>query len=193
MRMMTRVAAVAFATTAVAGGLMAAVPAQAAAPAGTTIGAVAAAPKAAAPKTVAPKAATKTLSRIVKGKLQIDRRCMTGRALCVNKTTRKVTLLFNGKPLKTADARFGCRSTATRMGVFKVYRKSRYHVSRQYNSPMPWAMFFSGGQAVHYSSDFAARGYSGCSHGCVNVRSKSAIAYIYGRTPKGTKVVVYRS
>lgn len=194
--MMTRFAGVAFATVTVTGGLMAAVPAQAAAPAGTTVSAVApaAAPKAAAPKAaVAAKAQPKALSRIVKGKLQIDRRCMTGRALCVNKTTRKVTLLFNGKALKTADARFGCRSTATRMGVFKVYRKSRYHVSRQYNSPMPWAMFFSGGQAVHYSSDFAARGYSGCSHGCVNVRSKSAIAYIYGRTPVGTKVIVYRS
>jgi lipoprotein-anchoring transpeptidase ErfK/SrfK len=131
--------------------------------------------------------------RIVPGKLRIDRRCMTGRALCVNKTTRKVHLMLNGKVLRSADARFGCSGTATRNGQFKVYRKSRYHVSRQYNSPMPWAMFFSGGQAVHYSSDFAARGYNGCSHGCVNVRSKSAIDYIYRRTPVGTKVIVYRS
>ena len=196
MRIMTRLACAAFATVAVSAGLMAAVPAQAAAPAGTTVAAAAGVPQAAGVAAVAPQGLTgaaATPSRIMKGKLRIDRRCATGRALCVNKTTRKVTLMLNGRPLKTADARFGCRSTPTRMGVFKVYRKSRYHVSRQYNSPMPWAMFFSGGQAVHYSSDFAARGYSGCSHGCVNVRSKSAIAYIYGRTPKGTKVVVYRS
>ena len=32
---------------------------------------------------------------------------------------------------------------------------------------MPFAMFFSGGQAVHYSPDFAAVGYAGASHGCV--------------------------
>jgi lipoprotein-anchoring transpeptidase ErfK/SrfK len=184
-RTMTRLAAAAIATVAVSAGLMAAVPAQAAAPAGTTV-------SAAAPltRTVAVKALP---AQIVKGRLRIDRRCMTGRALCVNKTTRKVTLLLNGKALKTADARFGCNRTPTRMGQFKVYRKSRNHVSSLYHSPMPYAMFFSGGQAVHYSSDFAARGYNGCSHGCVNVRSKSAIAYVYARVPIGTKVIVYRS
>ena len=40
---------------------------------------------------------------------------------------------------------------------------------------MPYAMFFSGGQAVHYSPDFAARGYNGASHGCVNVRNLGGI------------------
>ena len=54
--------------------------------------------------------------------------------------------------------------------LFHVGWKSRDHVSKLYDSAMPFAMFFSGGQAVHYSSDFAARGYSGASHGCVNVR-----------------------
>ena len=29
---------------------------------------------------------------------------------------------------------------------------------------MPYAMFFSGGQAVHYLPAFAARGYNGASH-----------------------------
>jgi lipoprotein-anchoring transpeptidase ErfK/SrfK len=58
---------------------------------------------------------------------------------------------------------------------------------------MPYAMFFSRGQAVHYSADFAARGYNGCSHGCVNVRNKSAIAYMFGHVRIGTRVVVYRS
>jgi lipoprotein-anchoring transpeptidase ErfK/SrfK len=183
-RKLTRSAGVAIATVVVAGGLMAAVPAQAAAPAAT---------KAVHVKTAAKPAAAKKPSRIVKGKLRIDRRCMKGRVFCANKTTRKVTLMLNGKPLKTTSARFGCRSTPTREGVFKVYRKSRHHVSRQYRSPMPWAMFFSGGQAIHYSSDFAARGYNGCSHGCLNVRSKSAISYMYARAPIGTKVIVYRS
>jgi hypothetical protein len=35
-------------------------------------------------------------------------------------------------------------------------------------------MFFGGGQAVHYSPDFAARGYNGASHGCVTLRSSTA-------------------
>ena len=48
-------------------------------------------------------------------------------------------------------------------------------VSTLYKTPMPWAMTFSGGQAVHYSPDFAARGYNGASHGCVNVRNYDGI------------------
>ena len=58
---------------------------------------------------------------------------------------------------------------------------------------MPFAMFFSGGQAVHYSPDFAANGYNGASHGCVNVRDYGAIASLFDQVPLGTKVVVYRS
>ena len=184
MRILTRLAGAALASVAASAGLMAAVPAQAAAPAGTTVSAAA---------SVTQSVAQALPAQIVKGTLRIDVRCMTGRALCVNKTTRKITLLLNGKALMTADARFGCTSTPTREGQFKVYRKSLHHVSSLYHSPMPYAMFFSGGQAVHYSSDFAARGYNGCSHGCVNVRNKTAIAYMYARVPIGTKVVVYRS
>ena len=56
-----------------------------------------------------------------------------------------------------------------------------------------FTMFFSGGQAVHYSSDFAARGYSGASHGCVNVRDYDALASLFDQVAVGDKVVVYRS
>ena len=66
--------------------------------------------------------------------------------------------------------RFGASYTPTREGLFHVYLKDADHVSHLYGSAMPYSMFFSGGQAVHYSSDFAARGYAGASHGCVNVR-----------------------
>ena len=54
-------------------------------------------------------------------------------------------------------------------------------LSTIYHSPMPYAMFFSGGQAVHYSSDFARPGYNGCSHGCVNIRARSTIRYVFNR------------
>ena len=58
---------------------------------------------------------------------------------------------------------------------------------------MPYSMFFSRGQAVHYSSDFAARGYAGASHGCVNVRDYAGLASLFGQVSTGDKVVVYRS
>ena len=78
-------------------------------------------------------------------------------------------------------------------GEFSVYLKDVDHVSHLYGSSMPYAMFFSRGQAVHYSSDFAARGYAGASHGCVNVRDEAAVAWLYGQVQVGDAVVVYRS
>lgn len=125
---------------------------------------------------------------------RIPKRCRTnGRVLCIDKTRDKLFYVQNGKIIKTMDARFGCASTRTREGTFRVFRKRRYTVSSLYGSPMPYSMFFSGGQAVHYSSDFARRGYAGCSHGCVNIRAKKKLRYVFNRIRLGDKVVVYRS
>ncbi|HWD80838.1 MAG TPA: L,D-transpeptidase [Kribbella sp.] len=135
---------------------------------------------------------TAATTRATMAKYRLDSRCMTkGRVLCINKHTRKLVYLVNGKPIQVMDVRFGASKTPTRNGVFKVYRKSKNHVSTLYHSKMPYAMFFSGGQAVHYSSDFRARGYNGASHGCVNVRDKKKIAWMFARVHVGDKVVVY--
>ncbi|MEU2711048.1 L,D-transpeptidase family protein [Streptomyces sp. NPDC007205] len=120
-----------------------------------------------------------------------DPRCMTGRVLCIDKTTRTLRWLVDGRTLSTTAVRFGSQYTPTREGVFHVYWKARHWVSTLYHSPMPYAMFFSGGQAVHYSYDFAARGYAGGSHGCVNVRDETAIAQLFAQVRVGDKVVVH--
>ncbi|MEW1779195.1 L,D-transpeptidase family protein [Streptomyces sp. NPDC086777] len=119
-----------------------------------------------------------------------DARCLTGRVLCINKTSRTLRWMIDGRTVSTMSVRFGAQYTPTREGVFHVYWKSRHHVSTLYHSPMPYAMFFSGGQAVHYSYDFAARGYAGGSHGCVNVRDETAIAALFAQVRNGDKVVV---
>jgi hypothetical protein len=124
---------------------------------------------------------------------KLDPRCVTGRALCIDKSSRKLRWVVDGKVLLTTDVRFGSFRTPTRMGSFQVGWKSRSHHSKLYDSDMPYAMFFSGGQAVHYSSDFAARGYAGASHGCVNVRNLSKIKWLFGQVQLGDKVIVYRS
>ena len=127
-------------------------------------------------------------------RVNLPSRCETsGRVLCVDKTKRTLYYVTSGKVVKTIDARFGCSGMATREGTFKVFRKSRNHVSSLFGSPMPYAMFFSGGQAVHYSPDFARTGYNGCSHGCVNIRARSTIAWIFDQVRVGDRVVVYRS
>jgi hypothetical protein len=120
-----------------------------------------------------------------------DARCLTGRVLCISKTSRTLRWMIDGRTVTTVPVRFGSVGTPTREGVFSVYWKSRHHVSTLYDSPMPYAMFFSGGQAVHYSADFAAHGYAGASHGCVNVRDEAAIAGLFAQVRNGDKVVVH--
>ncbi|HXH79727.1 L,D-transpeptidase family protein [Nocardioides sp.] len=123
----------------------------------------------------------------------LDPRCMTGRAMCVDKSSRSLRWVVDGVVKLRFDVRFGSDELPTREGAFSVFRKSRDHVSSLYNTSMPFAMFFSGGQAVHYSPDFAATGYNGASHGCVNVRDYNAVRWLFGRVQLGDKVIVYRS
>ena len=125
----------------------------------------------------------------------LDPRCTTGRAICVDKTTSTLRWVVDGKVLQTMDARFGStlNNTPTREGLFHVYWKDADHVSNEFGSAMPYSMFFDGGQAVHYSSDFAAVGYAGASHGCVNIRDYDGLAWLYGQVREGDKVVVYWS
>ncbi|MFF9348193.1 L,D-transpeptidase family protein [Streptomyces sp. NPDC014734] len=120
-----------------------------------------------------------------------DKRCTTGRVLCISKNSRSLSWMIDGRVVSSMDVRFGSQYTPTREGTFSVYWKSRDHVSTIYHTAMPYAMFFSGGQAVHYSADFAARGYNGASHGCVNVRDKGKIASLFAQVRNGDKVVVY--
>lgn len=119
--------------------------------------------------------------------------CQTGRVLCIDKTSRTLRWVIDGDVRTTLDARFGSEMTPTREGTFSVYWKHRDHVSSLFDTPMPYAMFFDGGQAVHYSPDFAANGYNGASHGCVNIRDEGAIAAIFDQVRVGDNVFVYRS
>ncbi|WP_432149023.1 L,D-transpeptidase family protein [Streptomyces sp. bgisy029] len=120
-----------------------------------------------------------------------DERCLTGRVLCISKKSRTLAWMVDGRVVSAMDVRFGSEYTPTREGEFPVFWKSRDHVSTLYDTPMPYALFFSGGQAVHYSADFAADGYSGASHGCVNVRDKAKVAALFDQVRTGDKVVIY--
>ena len=125
-------------------------------------------------------------------KAGLDSRCLTGRAICISKRTNSLTWVVDGKPQLKMDVRFGAVGTPTREGSFSIQRKERTWTSTIYHSEMPYSMFFSGGQAVHYSSDFAARGYAGASHGCVNVRNLAGISSLFAQARTGDKVIVYR-
>ncbi|MFF9849982.1 L,D-transpeptidase family protein [Streptomyces litmocidini] len=120
-----------------------------------------------------------------------DPRCMTGRVLCISKESRTLAWMIDGKVVSSMDVRFGSENTPTREGLFKVEWKAKDWTSTIYHTPMPYAMFFSRGQAVHYSADFAARGYAGASHGCVNVRDRTKLSALFDQVKVGDKVVVH--
>ncbi|MFF3017075.1 peptidoglycan-binding protein [Streptomyces sp. NPDC057939] len=120
-----------------------------------------------------------------------DPRCMEGRVMCISKESRTLAWMIDGKVVSSMDVRFGSENTPTREGLFKVDRKERKWKSTLYHTDMPYSMFFSHGQAVHYSQDFASRGYSGASHGCVNVRDMARLSAMFEQVQVGDKVVVY--
>ncbi len=124
---------------------------------------------------------------------KLDPRCLTGRVMCIDKSTSVLRWVVGGTVQMSVEVRFGSQELPTREGQFSVFAKSRDHVSSIYKTPMPFAMFFSGGQAVHYSPDFAANGYNGASHGCVNVRDYGAITSLYEQVNIGDGVVIYWS
>ncbi len=117
--------------------------------------------------------------------------CERGTVVCVSQGSRTVRLVKNGHTVIKMSARFGSSRTPTRYGTYRIYWKNVDHVSSLYGSAMPFSMFFSGGQAIHYSSDFARNGYSGRSHGCVNTRNWSQTRALFRSVGVGTKVVIY--
>lgn len=143
---------------------------------------------------------TTTAPRAVKGYVgtptskspRLDTRCLTkGTVICINKTTHRLYYLKDGKVVDDFSVRTGRRGLDTREGTFRVEWKARTLISNLYHVPMPFSMFFSGGQAVHYSADFAANGYGVGSHGCANLRDWAGARMMFDNTPVGSKVVVY--
>jgi lipoprotein-anchoring transpeptidase ErfK/SrfK len=123
----------------------------------------------------------------------LDADCQTtaARVICVDKGERKLYFIVDGQIVQRLDARFGGVAHPTREGAFSIYRKDRDHTSTLYGSNMPFAMFFSRGEAVHFSIDFATRGYNGHSHGCVNIRDREGIAWLFDRVPVDTPIYIY--
>jgi hypothetical protein len=121
----------------------------------------------------------------------VPSKCQSGTVICISQSARTIRLMKNGSTRIKMSARFGSSRTPTRYGTFRVYWKNIDHVSSLYGSAMPFSMFFSGGQAIHYSSDFARNGYAGRSHGCVNTRDWSKTKALYRSVGIGTKVVIY--
>ncbi|HEX3829402.1 MAG TPA: L,D-transpeptidase [Sporichthyaceae bacterium] len=117
--------------------------------------------------------------------------CFHGIVICISQDDDTLRLIDHGVTKIEMAVRFGAQRTPTRLGTYKVEWKDENHVSKMFDSAMPYSLFFDGGQAVHYSSDFAARGYKGASHGCVNTRDLDATKQLFESVKIGTRVIVY--
>ena len=123
-----------------------------------------------------------------------------GVVLCASKGARTLTLMRDGQAVKTINVRFGgmtkddngkLRIFPTVSGKYSVYAKDAKAFSDRWESSMPYSIKFNPNMYVHYSGDFAKRGYAGSSHGCINVGSMSDAKWFFDNTPVGAKVVVY--
>lgn len=127
------------------------------------------------------------------GNGKLPKQCMSGKVLCIDKTQFVLRMMKNGKQQLVTDVRFGAEQTPTRNGMQRVHSKIRYLISDLAGTPMPYSVFFNGGQAVHFSPGFRRDGYNGASLGCVNVRVYKDARAIYQSTPIGGAVYIYRS
>jgi len=131
----------------------------------------------------------KKLGPVPERKIVVDPRSHTWKAYAANGK-----LLRSG--LATAGSRW-CwdihRPCKTRSGTFRIYSLGSSHcISHKFpvgrgGAPMPYCMFFNGGQGIHGSYEVVA---GNISHGCVRVHVNDARWIRFNFATEGTKIIV---
>ena len=111
----------------------------------------------------------------------------------VSKSQQRLAVTLDGAELYRWPVSTGVRGHDTPAGSFRPHDIERHWYSRQYKlTPMPWAVFFHRGYAVHGTTEAYNLGHP-ASHGCVRLRPDNAsILYSLVRHQGlgNTKVVV---
>ena len=95
----------------------------------------------------------------------------------INLSTQRLQLSYDGRQQESWPISSGREGYATPRGVFRPQWASKMWYSRKYdNAPMPNAVFFSGGVAVHGTNSIAMLG-SPASHGCVRLAPGNAARF----------------
>ena len=137
-----------------------------------------------APSTAAPSTRAAIPSQTV-AKAPPGDPCRAAAVACVSLSRQEAWFVRNGRlmrgPIPVATGRYGY---GTELGTFSVYRKNRMWYSTIYNNaPMPYSVFFDGGEAFHEGSVYVR------SHGCVHLSSNDA-AWVYYFLQIGDEVEV---
>ncbi|WP_295736437.1 L,D-transpeptidase [uncultured Bartonella sp.] len=92
----------------------------------------------------------------------------------VNVSDQTMTVKKNGKTLYHWKVSTGRKGYATPSGTFRPVRMHKMWRSRKYdNAPMPYAIFYNEGYAIHGTS-YVSRLGSPASHGCVRLNTANA-------------------
>lgn len=109
-------------------------------------------------------------------------------AIIISKANQRLWALEDGVVKHRWLVSTGKRDLDTRAGWFSVYMRNKDHHSREYDVPMPFALFFSGGQAIHASTALRRLG-SPASHGCVRLPRRHA-QILFEESKVGRPVIV---
>ena len=97
----------------------------------------------------------------------------------VDRATQTMEVTVDGASLYRWPVSTGRRGFGTPSGTFRPQRMAaRWFSTVYYNAPMPHAIFFHGGYAIHGSYDIARLG-GPASHGCIRLHP-SAAATLFG-------------
>jgi lipoprotein-anchoring transpeptidase ErfK/SrfK len=92
----------------------------------------------------------------------------------VDVSSQTMTVKVNGWYYGTWKVSTGRKGYNTPRGTFRVGRMARVYYSKKYdNSPMPYSLFFSGGNAVHGTNHLSQLGRP-ASHGCIRLAPQNA-------------------
>ena len=98
--------------------------------------------------------------------------CSPAARACIDLTTQQAWLMHDGAvDYGPVPVRTGRPSLPTPAGTFHVTFKDLHHISTIYHAPMPYSVFFHGGDAFHEGS------LAESSHGCVHLTHAAAVEF----------------
>ncbi|MEL6966766.1 MAG: L,D-transpeptidase [Pseudomonadota bacterium] len=128
-------------------------------------------------------------SKRAKRRLGVSRYGVVAR---VNLSTQRMHVYKNGRRLYTWKVSSGRAGYRTPTGSYRVGRMHKRYFSRKYNgAPMPYAMFFRGGYAIHGTNSIGRLGRT-ASHGCIRLHpSHAATLFSMVRRSGGRVKITY--
>jgi lipoprotein-anchoring transpeptidase ErfK/SrfK len=111
----------------------------------------------------------------------------------IDKSSQRMAVTVDGSPRYSWPVSTGRSGYGTPSGVFHPQTMARRWFSRKYyNSPMPHAIFFYYGFAIHGTTDITRLG-GPASHGCVRLHPSHAaalFALVQRNGPRNTRIEI---